>query len=38
MNGEAHTFDSVNEDEILARSHQDDVIQGRVDLINELKR
>jgi hypothetical protein len=37
-NGESHMFDSVNEDELLSRMNQDDAIQGRVDLINELKR
>jgi hypothetical protein len=38
QNGENHAFDAVNEDELLARMNQDDVIQGRVDLINEMKR
>lgn len=37
-NGESHYFDSVNEDELLARMNQNDSIQGRVDLINEMKR
>lgn len=31
-------FDSVNEDELLSRMNFNDAIQGRVDLINELKR